>query len=203
MVVKYGPAPLERLRQLLHAQHGLLRTADLAKHGLARAYLSVLEEQGEITPLSRGVYTASGALPDEMAHLQARFGRAIFSHETALALHDLTDRSPLAYSVTVPSGYNAASLKASGARVFFVRRDLHAVGEVRLPSPFGNPVSTYDLERTLVDVLRSRSRIDVQLVTEALKRYARHEAQDLHRLYRYAAQFRVETLVRQSIEVLL
>jgi predicted transcriptional regulator of viral defense system len=203
MVVKYGPAPLERVRQLLHAQHGLLRTADLAKHGLARAYPSVLEEQDEITPLSRGVYAAAGALPDEMAHLQERFGRAIFSHETALALHDLTGRTPLAQSVTVPSGYNAAFLKASGARVFFVRRDLHAVGEVRIPSPHGNAVNTYDLERTLVDVLRSRNQIDVQLVNEAVKRYVRKEARDLHRLYQVAAQFRVLKLVRQWVEVLL
>ena len=32
--------------------------------------------------------------------------RQLFSHETALFFHDLTDREPLAYSITVKTGYN-------------------------------------------------------------------------------------------------
>jgi hypothetical protein len=40
---------------------------------------------------------------DEMVVIQARYKVALFSHETAAFLLDLTDRTPLYYSVTVPS----------------------------------------------------------------------------------------------------
>lgn len=66
--------------------------------------------------MSRGQYATVDALVDEMANFQARYKAAIFSHETALYLHELTDRSPLYYSVTLPSGYNATGLKAGGSR---------------------------------------------------------------------------------------
>jgi hypothetical protein len=56
--------------------------------------------------------------------IQARYKAAIFSHETAAYLLDLADRTPLLYSFTVPSGYNATSLKTMGVKVYFVNRRL-------------------------------------------------------------------------------
>ena len=102
---------------ILREQNGILFTSDLAKLGIPRTYLSILEATGEIQKVSRGVYSAANSMADEMAGLQMKYKRAIFSHETALYFWELTDRTPLAYSVTVPTGYNATLLKASGAKV--------------------------------------------------------------------------------------
>ncbi len=116
---------------------------------------------------------------------------------------DLTDRTPLFYSVTVPARYNATLLKASGAKVFFVKRDLYQLGRITMQSSHGNDISTYDLERTICDVIRSRNRIDVQFVNEALKKYAVHKDRDIDQLFTYARQFRIQKIARNYIEVLL
>src|SRR5512138_273094 len=102
-----------------------------------------------------------------MALFQTRYQQAIFSHETALYLWELTDRTPLFYSVTVPSGYNATSLKAGGAKVYFIKPDVYSLGLATLTSPHGNDIKTYNLERTICDVVRSRNQMDVQFVNEA------------------------------------
>ena len=52
---------------------------------------------------------------------------AVFSHETALFFHDLTDREPLEYTVTVKTGYNPSKLKAEGVQVFTIKAELHGV----------------------------------------------------------------------------
>jgi hypothetical protein len=62
----------------------MLLTSDLAKLGIPRTYLSILEKKGEIQMESRGEYSAANAISDEMAGLQSRYKTAIFSHETAL-----------------------------------------------------------------------------------------------------------------------
>lgn len=49
-----------------------------------------------------------------MYRIQAKNQRIIFSHETALYLHDLTDRDPIELSVTIPYGYNATHLRDEG-----------------------------------------------------------------------------------------
>ena len=203
MVVKNKANPIEIIRNILKDQNGILLTSDLIKYGIPRTYLSILEKNSEIQRISRGVYSAANYIVDEMVSIQARYKGAIFSHETALYLLELTDRTPLFYSVTVPAVYNATPLKASGAKVYFVNRGLYLLGSITMKSPHGNDIKTFNLERTICDVLRSRNQIDVQLVNEALKKYVIHKDRNIDQLYNYAKQFRIQKIVRETIEVLL
>ena len=50
--------------------------------------------------------------------LHLRCAQAVFFHESALFFHDLTDREPSPYSITVKTGYNPASLQADGIKVY-------------------------------------------------------------------------------------
>lgn len=203
MVVNKKINPIEKIRAIAQHQNGLLLTSDLLKHGIPRTYLSILEKSGEVRRISRGVYSADGYLVDEMVVIQARYKGTIFSHETAAYLLDLTDRTPLIYSVTVPSGYNATSLKASWVKVYFMKRELYQLGSVTAKSPHGNNIRIYNPERTVCDILRNRNQVDIQLVNEVLKRYIKKREKDLDLLYNYARQFRIQKIVREYIEVLL
>ena len=203
MVVKNKANPIDKILEILKNQNGILLTSDLAKLGIPRTYLSILIKKGEIQRISRGVYSAANYMVDEMASMQARYKGAIFSHETALYLLGLTDRTPLFYSMTVPAVYNATPLKTSGAKVYFVNRNLFLIGVITLKSSHGNDIKTFNLERTICDVLRNRNQVDVQLVNEALKKYVIHKDRNIDQLYNFAKQFRIQKIVREYIEVLL
>ena len=109
MIVKSELSKLERIRKILEEQHGTLLTSDLAKRNIPRTYLSILEQNGEIERVSRGVYRAAAAIEDEMFSFQAIYQSSIYSHETALYLHDLTDDST-ARSCTLTNNNWAGSL---------------------------------------------------------------------------------------------
>ncbi len=203
MVVKYKTNPIDVIQKILKDQNGILLTSDLRKYGIPRTYLSILKKNGEVQQISRGIYSTTGDMIDEMAGIQARYKGTIFSHETAAYLLDLTDRTPLFYSVTVPAGYNATSLKANGAKVFFVKRDLYLLGTITVKSPHGNDIKTFNLERTICDLLRSRNQIDVQQINVSLKRYVGKKDKNIDLLYGYAKQFSIQKMVREYIEVLL
>jgi predicted transcriptional regulator of viral defense system len=203
MIVKNVPSPLAKTRKILKDQHGTLLTSDLVKLNIPRTYLSILEQNGEIERISRGVYRATAAIEDEMFSFQAIYKSSIYSHETALYLHELTDRSPLFYSISVPVGYHSRSLSKSGHKIFYVNRNLFDLGVITMKSPHGNQIRTTNLERTICDVMRSRNQIDVQLVYEALKRYVSKKERNIDLLYCYAKSFRIQKIVREYIEVLL
>ena len=201
MIVKREASPIEKIQAIIKDQNGILMTSDLSKYGIPRTYLSVLEKKGEVQHISRGVYLAAGFILDEMVAIQERYKVALFSHETAAFLLDLTDRTPLFYSATVPSGYNATSLKARGAKVYFVNRELYRLGSITLKSPHGNDIQTLNLERTVCDVLRSRNQVDIQLVNEVLKRYVKKKERNPDLLYQYAGQFCIQKIVRAYVEL--
>ncbi len=194
---------LEKIRKMLSDQNGVITTSDLAQFDIPRVYLSLLEQNGEIERVSRGVYKTPSAMQDEMFIFQSKYKSSIYSHETALFLHDLTDRTPLRYSVSVPSGYHSTLLNKSRYKIYYVNRKLFDLGVVVAQSPQGNELRVTNLERTICDILRSRNQMDVQYVTNALKRYVTRKEKNINLLYSYAKAFHVQKIVRQYIEVLL
>ena len=72
-----------------------------------------------------------------------------------------------------------------------------------MQSPQENEIRVTNLERTICDILRSRNQMDIQYVTNALKRYVMRKEKNINLLYSYAKAFHVQKIVRQYIETLL
>lgn len=68
---------------------------------------------------------------------------------------------------------------------------------------WGNEVRCYNAERTICDLLRSRNRLDEEIVISAIKNYAASADKDLNLLAEYASQFGVEKVLKRYMEVLL
>ena len=202
MNTKKRSKPIEKIHQLLKEQNGFFRASDLSERGIPSSYITLLLERGEIKRVSRGLYTSDDVFLDDMLILQTKFKNTIFSHETALFLLGLSDRNPLFYTVTVPSGYNASGLKRDGAKVFFIKPELLNLGLLSINSPFGNPIISFNLERTICDIIRNRNQVDIQIVNQALKDYVKHKDRNFSRLFEYATKLRVLKKVRETIEVL-
>ncbi len=193
----------EQLDLLFERNNGILKTAQVLKTGIAKSEFYAYVKLRGVERAAHGVYVSPDAWTDAMYLLHLRCEQAVFSHESALFIHDLTDREPSPYSVTVKTGYNPTSLKADGVKVYTIKRELHDVGIVTMNTPFGNPVPIYDMERTICDLIRSRSGIEIQTLQDALKQYAKRKDKDLRKLMRYAQMFRVDKLLRQYLVVLL
>lgn len=193
----------QQLDQLMERQDGMLRTGEALAAGISKPVFYQFVRSRGLEQAAHGIYLSKDAWVDAMYLLHLRCPQAIFSHETALFFHDLTDREPNPYSITVKTGYNPASLQADGIKVYTIKKELHDVGIVTMNTPFGNSVPVYDMERTICDLIRSRSGIEMQTFQDALKQYAKRKDKDLRKLMRYAQMFRVEKLLRQYLEVLL
>ena len=192
-----------RLQEALRENGGFITVAQGRKAGLSHMSILRAAQAGLIERVAHGVYEAADEFDDILFVTQLRRPKMIYSHGTALYLHDLTDRDPLNLSVTVPTGYNTKQLVSEGLTVFSVRADLHVTEVVKLETKYGNEVIAYSMERTICDCVRSRRRMDAEIVTEAIKRYARHNDRDIHVLMETAALFRVQKIMRTYMEVLL
>ena len=193
----------EQLDQLLEKQDGLLRTEQVVSAGISKPVFYNFIRSRDLERVAHGIYLSKDAWVDSMYLLHLRFSQVVFSHETALFFHDLTDREPMQYSVTVNTGYNPTKLKDEWVQVFTIKPELHEIGLTTATTPFGNIVPVYDKERTICDLIRSRNRMEMQTFQDALKMYVRRKDKDLRTLMRYAKLFRIEKILRQYLEVLL
>lgn len=193
----------EKLDMLFEQTNGIIKTAQVLEAGIVKSTFYAYAKRHGLEQVAHGIYISPDAWTDSMYLLHLRCAQAVFSHESALFLHDLTDREPSTYSITVKTGYNPSSLQADGIKVYTIKKELHGVGIIKMNTPFGNPVLAYDVERTICDLIRSRSGIEMQTFQNALKQYAKLKEKDLRKLMRYAKMLRVDKLLRQYLEVLL
>lgn len=191
------------LREILKKNDGIFTTMQANSIGVSNEYLRLLANSGKLDRVSHGVYMAPNEFVDKMYLMQLKRPKIIYSHETALFLHELTDRDPINYTVTVPTGYNSASLRKDGSKVFGIKRELHKIGLTRAKTMFGHDITTYDLERTVCDCIRCRNKMDIAVVTDAIKRYTKRSDKNLNTLMEMAKTFQVTKLLKNYLEVLL
>ena len=194
---------MDQLERMARENGGILKTSMAVSAGISKPTLKAFIQKNGYERVSSGIYCAPDVLPDEMYLLQLRCPGLIFSHDTALFLYDLTDREPFNLTVTACTGYNPSHLTKDGVKVYTVKRELFELGKTTAQTPYGNTVNTYNLERTVCDIVRSRHTIDMQVYLDALKQYARRRDRNLHRLMEYARLFQVERIMTPYLEVLL
>jgi len=187
---------------LLKENNGIVRTADAVHAGISRTTLGTLVKRGKLERIAQGQYIRPDNMPDELHVLQQRSDKIIFSHETALFLHDMAERTPPMHSLTIPSTNKLSPILSDGCKVYYVKPALYGLGRCTLTSKMGNEVVAYDPERTICDILRSRSRIDGQVFAEAMKSYAARKGRNWNNLRNYADAFHITKLLRQYLEVL-
>lgn len=189
--------------EIFKMNNGILSNKDALQYGITRLQLHRLKEKGEIISVSRGVYTLVDELPDTMYIIQKHCQRGVFSHETALYLHEMSDRTPLKHVMTVPSNYNVTPLKKYSVKFRYVSPDLIELGKIRVKTNYGNFVYVYDVERTICDIINSRSSMDASIVNEAIRMYVATHKKKMAKLMLYANKMGIEKKLIDVMGVLL
>ena len=194
---------IETLDRLLEEGDGVIAASDALRAGVPKdSFYRYVSRRG-LARQSQGIYLSADALPDEFALLQARYPKAVFSHDTALFLHGMSEREPIPLSVSVESGYNSPSLREQGVRIHYVRPEWHGLGVCEVSTPDGNAVRSYDKERTVCDLIRKRASADVTEFNQAMRAWAKSRDRSLARLSEYARTMNMESRVWDAIGVLL
>ncbi|EFA90051.1 type IV toxin-antitoxin system AbiEi family antitoxin domain-containing protein [Peptoniphilus lacrimalis] len=188
-----------------YIQENLIITNKEAEElGYTRHNLSELTKSGQLERLRPGLYQLKGKVIDDFVLISSNSNRIIFSHQTALYLHDLSDRTPNVFHISVPQGYNASHIKNryKDLQVHYVKIDLYEIGKTEIKSPQGNLIPVYDIERIICEIIIDREKIDKQIFTEAMKRYFKSPNKNLRRLIKYSRLFKIEDEIRKYMEVL-
>lgn len=191
------------LTTIAQAHGGIIETKIAAQHGISKAMLHKLYKEKKIERIVKGQYILPDDMQDELLSISKRSEKIIFSHETALYLHGISDRTPFEHTITTPSDCIPSLAIKNECKVYYIKPELFTLGKTTLKTPAGNEVPAYDLERTICDIIRSRNRMGSETVIAALKMYAASPKKDLNKLYAYGKQLKVANILYHYLEVLL
>ena len=189
--------------QQMKKNNNVITTSQVMQLGYSKALLTKYVKAGLLERSRHGVYSLPDAVNDDMYALMLRSSKIIFSHDTALFLNGLSERTPFRHTITIPSDSALPASMKGECNCFYIKPELHRLGMIEKKTTFGNNVRCYNMERTICDFLRSRNRCDEETLISAVKNYAVSKDKNLSVLSEYAKRLRVEKSLKHYLEVLL
>ncbi len=185
------------------SNNGYITNKEAENLGVNSTFLSNLVNDKKIERVGNGIYKLPNYPIDDFYILSKSSNRMCFSHATALYLHNMSDRIPLVYDITVPYNYNGNLLNNKNVTLRYVKDDIFPIGMIDIKTINDLTVKCYDLERTICDIIRDKNHVDKEIYSKALKEYAKNKNKDILKLIKYAQKLNVEDQVVELMEVLL
>lgn len=184
---------------------GVLRARDLATHGIPRAYLTRLVEDGLLNRAGRGLYTLPDAeLTEQHSFAEAakRVPHSVICLLSALRFHELTTQAPFEVWLALDPRARRPRVDAPPLRI--VRFSGHALSQgVEEHRVEGVSVRVYSPAKTVADCFKYRNKIGLDVALEALRETWRERRATMDDLWHFAEICRVSTVMRPYLESLV
>ena len=193
----------KKVVEIIEKNGGFVTSKEVVERGINDMALTRMTKDGLLERVARGYYVRPGHIVDDFYRIQLQSKNAVYSLETALYLHDLSDRTPLVLNMTVPHDYYGSLRTEEKVNLTFVSKDILNLGVIEVVSPFGMKIRVYDVEKTICDIIKNRNKMDAEILSSALKNYARLKNKDLRKLVQYARDIKIENKVQEYMGILL
>ncbi|MBS0615735.1 MAG: type IV toxin-antitoxin system AbiEi family antitoxin domain-containing protein [Verrucomicrobia bacterium] len=184
---------------------GVLTMSEALDKGIHRRQLYSLKEEGELEVLDRGLYRLT-EMPDpafpDFVPVVKKIPRGVICLVSALAFHEITTQIPHFVYVALPASAHSPVISYPPMRYFWYADKLLKTG-VEEHQIDGLKVRIFDVEKTLVDCVKFRNKIGMDIVLEALRMYWRSKKANINKLFKYAKMFRVEKVLKPIMEVIV
>lgn len=191
---------IEIIESIMKINNGYITSKELSNFGIHRMYLNIMKEKGMIEKVGNGIYIDSSKIEDSYFVFNLELPNIIYSHMTALYFHGLSIKAPNdKYDITVPNNYFNYKIKKHN--VFYVDKNIYKLGLIQIKTSMGNEVRTYDLERCMCDIIRSKNRMDLEHVKYAIREYLKRKDKNLNKLSEYAERLGIKEEVMNYMEV--
>ena len=194
---------LDKILQLVKKKDGYITTKEVVDNGLNKMALKRLCDAGLLERISTGYYSLPNMINDDYYKIISKSKNAIFSYTTSLFLHELSDRTPIYFDITVPRGYGGPLQNIDSVLLHYVDNSLLNLGMETIKSPFGMDIKCYDAERTICDIIKDKNHMDKEIYTKALKWYAERKDKNLLKLAKYSKKMNIEKEVSEIMQVIL
>ena len=193
----------EDILNIMKENNGILETSMLSSYNISAKRVQRMAKSGEIERIEKGLYLHPDFLKDEYYITSYRVSKGVFSYESSLYLHKLSDENPISFTLTIPSGWNSSLLKNKEKYTFFyLKKDLWELGREKIKTSYGNEVPVYSKERTLAEMISKIDKMDRGLVLNALRIGLQNRVLQHVLLLDYAERFNSRAIMRRYLEVM-
>lgn len=192
----------EKIILKMRENNGVITSNHIKQMGIDKKVIARLLADKQIERAEKGIYILPETIGDE--YFNKTYGKnAIYSHMTALYFHNLCNRVPMIYDITVTKKYYGVLDNDQKVLLHKVDKELLNLGKMKIKSPQGQDIDVYDIERCLCDCLKDKNTIASEYIKEAFNIYFKEMKKDTFKIMKYAKKLCIEKEMHDYLEVLL
>ncbi|MDQ0360202.1 type IV toxin-antitoxin system AbiEi family antitoxin domain-containing protein [Breznakia pachnodae] len=190
-------------RFFVNQSNGIITNNDFKENDIGKYFVNMLLEEGTLERYQKGIYVRNDTFEDEFYILQKKNPTIVFSYNSAMYLLNHTDRTPFRMDITVYQGYNVHRLPKD-IKVHYVKKELLNLGTIKVKTPFGFEVITYNIERIICDLIKNRNTgIDKEQSNKFIREMFLEKKVNTTTLINYAKQLNCENKVRTVMDLFI
>lgn len=193
---------IDKILKIMKDNNGIITSSQIESYGISRVYLSKMVEKNIIERIERGIYVTKEYEYDEYYLFQLKYPRTVFSYNTSLYFYEMTERTPIKMDVAIPKNYNPHRFK-NIVNVYRINDELFDLGIVYRKSPQGQNVKTYNLERTVCDIIKDKNSLDIEIRNKAIKKAIRSKEFNASKMFEYAKKMNIYDQVKNYMEAII
>ena len=169
-----------------------------------KTYIQILEmvKSGKVERLKRGVYYRYSKMSEMMIDVDKIVPGGILCMFSAWSHYQLTTQIPQSFNVAIEKNHKAVLPDYPPITLYYWQKEYHELGVVR-QKIYGYLVNIYDLEKSVCDAVKFRTKIGIDVSSEILKNYLKRSDRNLPKLIEYAKKMRIMTILRTYLEIQL
>lgn len=159
-------------------------------------------EVNELIKIKRGLYRNKGAWEDIFYELSVMNPNIIFSHETALWIHNLMEREPSKINISTYQGNKFyLNINNTPIKIHYNNKKIWNLGAEKKQTMYSNEIKVYDLDRTICDLIKNKKNIEAEIYSKAWNYYMESEEKNLFRLAKYAKKLNIFDTIEEYIKI--
>lgn len=197
----------QKIEEILNINNGYITSKDIRLNKIPPSLFTKYKRDNDLVKIYRGFYSKKDWLIDDYLVFQYIYPNLIFSLRSALFIHKLITLDKLSsilYGLEVTSikGSTISSFKFFKEVTFHViqSKEEYELGIMEVNSPFNNKIKVYDKEKTICDLVKFKSQIELTLYLEVLFRYFNSKDKDITKLINYSKVMNIEDKVKRVID---
>lgn len=192
----------EKYIQIINANGGIITSKDANKNGISRTILSKMVKNKSIERINYGIYITDQFIYDELFIFQMKHPNTVFSFNTALYLLNKTERTPEKFDITTTRN-NSLGYCKDIANIHRVNNQMIELGKIKVSTNTGKEVFSYNIERTVVDIILNRNTIEIELANKVIRKCIKEKDFNVNLMFEYAKKLKAYDKVKSYMEAII
>ncbi len=202
---EYPRKKFRKAEEIFRQHHGLLRTTEASRLGIAPATLYAMREAGVAVQENRGLYRLAEIQPPgnpDLVQVALLVPKAVICLISALSFYNLTTQIPHLVYIALPRRSQRPRLSYPVVDVIWLPDPAYQAG-IEAHTLDGVTVRIYDREKTVADCFRYSERVGKDVLLEMLHEYKRQGNVNVSLILNYARIDRVVEKLKPYLEAIL